>query len=62
MLCFQEGEPLIRLAAARVLAQDGRPSDTEALRVALNDPDLPVASTALEALVEIGNRYDLRIN
>lgn len=59
---LQEGEPLIRLAAAQVLAQDGQPSDTEALRTALNDPEQAVASTALEALVEIGNRYDLRIN
>ena len=59
---MQEGEPVIRLGAARILVQDGQPSDIETLRIALNDPDQTIANTALEAMVEIGNRYDLRIS
>ncbi len=55
------GDAPARLAAAQVLAQVGRPDDVEPLRTALTDPDPVVASAALEALTEIGRRYDLRI-
>jgi len=58
---LDEGEVSIRLAAAQVLAQVGRPEDVEPLQSALADSDPAVASTALEALDEIGRRYDLRI-
>jgi HEAT repeat protein len=58
---LDEGEVSVRLAAAQVLAQVGRPEDVEPLRGALADSDPAVASTALEALGEIGRRYDLRI-
>ena len=59
---LQEGEPVIRLAAARVLRRDGQPSDIETLRLALSDPDQTLANTVLEALVEIGDRYDVWVS
>ena len=56
-----EGDAAIRLAAAQVLRQVGRPDDVESLRTALTDPDPTVAGAALEGLAKIGRRYDLRI-
>ncbi len=56
-----EGDVSVRLAAAQILVQVGRPDDIEPLRTALTDPDPAVTSAALEALAEIGRRYDLRI-
>ncbi|MBE9471713.1 MAG: hypothetical protein IMY75_06385, partial [Chloroflexi bacterium] len=50
-----------RLAAAQILVQVGRPDDVEPLRTALTDPGPAVTGAALEALAEIGRRYDLRI-
>jgi len=58
---LSEGDTSVRLAAAQVLAQVGRPDDVEPLRAALTGPDPAVASAALEALAEIGRRYELRI-
>jgi HEAT repeat protein len=58
---LSEGEVSVRLAAAQVLAQVGRPEDVEPLRSALADSDPVVARAALEALGEIGRRYDVRI-
>jgi HEAT repeat protein len=58
---LSEGDTSVRLAAAQVLAQAGRPADVEPLRAALSDLDPIVASTALEALAVVGRRYDLRI-
>lgn len=56
-----EGKAPTRQAAAQTLAQVGHPDDVDLLRAALTDPDPAVASTALEALAEIGRRYDSRI-
>jgi HEAT repeat protein len=58
---LSEADGPVRLAAAQVLAQVGRPEDVEPLRSALAAPDPAVAGAALEALDEIGRRYDLRI-
>lgn len=58
---LSEGEASVRLAAAQILVQVGRPDDVEPLRTALTDPDPAVTGAALEALAEIGRRYDLRI-
>lgn len=58
---LSEGDTPVRLAAARVMAQQGRPDDIELLRAVLTDPDPVAASAAFEALSEIRNRYDLRI-
>ncbi len=58
---LREGEPSVRLAVAQVLTQVGRPEDIEPLRTALADADPLVAGEALEALAEISERYDLRI-
>jgi len=58
---LSEGDAPIRLAATQVLTQVGRPDDVEPLRTALNDPDPAIANTALDALAEIGRRYELRI-
>jgi HEAT repeat protein len=58
---LREGELSVRLAVAQVLAQAGRPKDIEPLRTALADADPLVAGEALEALAEISERYDLRI-
>jgi len=57
-----EGEPPGRQAAAQTMAQVGRPDDVEPLRTALTDPDPTVAGAALEALAEIGRRYDLKLS
>ena len=59
---LSEGDAPVRLAAAQVLAQVGRPDDVEPLRTALTDPDPAVASIALDTLAEIGRRYDLRVS
>jgi len=56
-----EGDQQVRLAAAQVLAQVGRPDDIEELHAALADSDPGVARVALGALEEISKRYDLRI-
>lgn len=58
---LSDGDVSVRLAAAQVLAQVGRPDDVEPLRAALADSDQAIASVALEALAEIGRRYDLRV-
>ena len=58
---LSEGDASVRLAAAQVLAQVGRPDDVEPLRATLTDPDSAVVSAALEALAEIGRRCDLWI-
>ena len=58
---MSEGDAPVRLAAARVLAQVGRPDDVESLRIALNDADPAIGIAALDALAEIDRRYDLRI-
>ena len=55
------GDAQVRCAAARVLAQIGRPDDIEGLRAALADPDPGVADAAMGALEGIGRRYDLSI-
>jgi hypothetical protein len=56
-----EGNVPVRLAAAQVLAQVGRPDDVELLRNTLDDADRTVASAAFEALAEISARYDLDV-
>ena len=56
---LSEGDASVRLAAADVLGQSGRPPDVEFLRTACSDPDPRVSSAALEALVEISSRYAL---
>ena len=58
---LSEGDASVRLAAAQVLAQVGRPDDVELLRSLLRASDPDVANAALAALAEIGQRYDLRI-
>lgn len=58
---LREGEASVRLAAAQVLVQIGRPEDVDPLRATLDDPDPAVADTALKALQEISARYGLRI-
>jgi len=58
---LSEGDVSVRLAAAQILVQVGRPDDIEPLRTALADPYPAVKGAALEALAEIGRRYDLRI-
>lgn len=58
---LSEGEASVRLAAAQTLVQVGRPDDVEPLRTTLTDPDPAVTGAAMEALAEIGRRYDLRI-
>ncbi|MCK4470246.1 MAG: HEAT repeat domain-containing protein, partial [Anaerolineae bacterium] len=58
---LSEGDVSVRLAAAQILVQVGRPDDIEPLRTALTDPYPAVTGAALEALAEIGRRYDLRI-
>lgn len=58
---LNEGDTPIRLAAAQTLAQVGRPDDVDALRTALADPDRDLAHAAFEALAEIGQRYNLKI-
>ena len=56
-----EGNAKVRLAAAQILRQIGRPDDIESLRAVLADEDPSVVSAAVEAIGEIGNRYDLHI-
>lgn len=56
-----EGNAQIRLAAVRAFVRIGRPDDIGVLRAVLADSDPLVAGVALEALEEIGKRYDLRI-
>ncbi len=58
---LSEGDVSVRLAAAQILVQVGRPDDIEPLRTALTDPYPAVTGAALEALAEIGRRYDSRI-
>jgi len=58
---LREGDASVRLAAAQVLAQIGRPDDVEPLLAALTDPDRTVVDAAMEALAEISRRYDVRI-
>jgi HEAT repeat protein len=57
---LREGDPPVRVAAAHVLAQIGQPDDIEHLRAALQDVKLAVAKAALNALIEVSNRYDLQ--
>jgi HEAT repeat protein len=56
-----EGDAQVRMAAAQVLIQVGRPDDVDVLRAVLADTDPAIANAALEALEGIGKRYDLRI-
>jgi HEAT repeat protein len=56
---LREGDDATRLAAAQVLIYVGRPDDIEPLRAMLVDPDPVVSNTALQALAEIGSRYNL---
>jgi HEAT repeat protein len=58
---LREGDDTTRLAAAQILIYVGRPDDIEPLRTMLVDPDPIVANTALQALTEIGSRYNLWI-
>jgi len=58
---LNEGDAPVRLAAAQVLTQIGRPDDVEPLRAALDAPDASVADAVWGALAEIGRRYELRI-
>jgi HEAT repeat protein len=58
---LSEGEPDVRLVAARVLHLVGHPEDVGTLCELLSDVDATVASVAFEALAEIGRRYDLTI-
>ena len=45
-----EGDPKVRLAAAQMLRQIGRPDDVESLRAVLFDADPSVGSAAVEAI------------
>jgi HEAT repeat protein len=56
-----EGDAQIRVLAARVLAQAGRPDDIESLRTALATTDRQVIDAVLEALAQISERYALSI-
>lgn len=56
-----EGDATVRIAAAHTLACIGRPEDIETLRAALNHSDPEVMEAVLEALAEIGRRYELTI-
>jgi HEAT repeat protein len=58
---LSEGDDSARLTAAQLLIRVGRPDDVEPLRARLADPNPAVANTALDALSEIGRRYDLKI-
>ncbi|MCX7680911.1 MAG: HEAT repeat domain-containing protein [Anaerolineae bacterium] len=56
-----EGDTAVRIAAAHTLACIGRPEDVEPLRSALSHSDPEVIEAVLEALAEIGRRYELKI-
>jgi HEAT repeat protein len=56
-----EGNPKVRLAAAQILRQIGRPDDIQSLRAAIADTDSAVVNAVVEAVGEIGRRYDLHI-
>jgi len=58
---IKEGEPAVRFGAAQALVRVGEPSDVQVLRDALVDTNPAVVDTALDALIEISNRYDLHI-
>ena len=58
---LSEGAVSVRTAAAKVLTQVGQPDDVGALRQVVSDVEPAVADAALEALAEIGRRYDLMI-
>ncbi|OQY21452.1 MAG: hypothetical protein B6I35_08390 [Anaerolineaceae bacterium 4572_32.2] len=58
---LSEGNTSVRLNAAQMLAQVGRTDDVKLLRAAMNDPEPVIASAAVDALIEISKRYDLRI-
>jgi len=56
-----EGDAPTRAAAARALAQVGRPDDVEPLRTALATTDRQVIDAVLEALAQISERHALSI-
>jgi HEAT repeat protein/energy-coupling factor transporter ATP-binding protein EcfA2 len=56
---LKEGDGPTRAMAAQTLAQVGRPDDVESLLALLPDED--VVDAALEALAQISDRYDLRL-
>jgi len=58
---LSDGNTSVRSNAVQMLAQVGRPDDVELLRAAMNDPEPAIASAAVNALLEISKRYDLRI-
>jgi HEAT repeat protein len=58
---LSEGDVAARAAAARTLAQAGRPDDVEPLRSALTSSAPELAEAALDALAQISARYGLRI-
>jgi HEAT repeat protein len=58
---LMEGDTKVRLAAAQILRQIGRPDDVEPLRDVLSDADASVVIAAVEAIGEISNRYNLHI-
>ena len=51
------GDPSTRLAAARVLANVGRPEDLDPLKEQLADPDPAVVNAAWEAMEEVIKRW-----
>lgn len=58
---LDEGEAIIRCAAAQALGLAGRSKHADALRRAATDPDPDVARIALWALGELACRHDLTI-
>ena len=56
-----EGDPPIRNAAARTLAQVGRAEDLEPLQAALGTTNRELMDAVLEALAHISRRYDVRV-
>jgi HEAT repeat protein len=56
---LEEGDGPIRVVAAQTLARVGRPDDVGSLLAALADED--VVGAALEALAQLSDRHDLRL-
>jgi HEAT repeat protein len=56
---LEEGDSPTRVMAAQTLAQVGRPDDVPPLLALLSDED--AVNAALEALAQISDRHDLRL-
>ncbi len=56
-----EGDPPIRIAAARTLAQVGRAEDIDALQAALATTDQELIDAVLEALARISRRHNVSV-